>query len=81
MIKLKYGIFNFLYRIHCILFNDNSNFSKRDYLIFSLGIRYSKIKNTKQHIPIAIRYPLSSLVSIKLSNIIDDKTKPVNRIK
>ncbi len=64
MIKLIYGIFNFLYRIHCILFNDNSNFSKGNYLIFILGIKYSNTKNINQHIPNAIRYPLSSLVSI-----------------
>ena len=34
MIKLRYGIFNLLYRIHRIFFDDNCNISEGDYLIF-----------------------------------------------
>ncbi len=46
MINLKCGIFNFLYWIHCFCFNDNSNFSKRKYLIFLLnGLNIIKLEN------------------------------------
>ena len=60
-IPLSRGFFSNSYFIPTIY----NNFKRRRYAYgLSFGIKYSKIKATKQHIPIVNKYPSSSLIPI-----------------